>query len=51
MRKCPKCGRELVPYITDPDIVEDFCPVCDEIPAAAKPSAWPAFIDLITPKE
>ena len=51
MSKCKKCGRELVPYITDPDMVEDFCPDCDVIPGGAKPSAWPAFIAMITPKK
>ena len=28
--KCNKCGRKLVPYITDPDVVEYLCPACDE---------------------
>ena len=51
MTKCKKCGREKVPYITDPDVVEDFCPVCDTIPGGAEPSVWPAFTAMITPKK
>ncbi len=51
MSKCSRCGREKVPYITDPDMVEDFCPNCDVIPGGAQPSAWPAFIVMITPKK
>ncbi len=51
MTKCKICGREKVPYTTDPDMVEDFCPVCDDIPGGAEPSAWPTFIAMITPKK
>ena len=40
-----------VPYITDPDMVEDFCPVCDDIPGGAEPSALPTFLAMITPKK
>lgn len=46
--KCKYCGRKLVPYITDPDVVKNFCPECDDIPLGAKPSAWPTFIDLVS---
>ena len=49
--KCGRCGKEKVPYITDPDEVHNFCTVCDDIPSGAVPSAWAAFSDLITPKE
>jgi len=51
MTKCKKCGREKVPYITDPDVVEDFCPECDVIPGGAEPSALPTFLAMITPKK
>lgn len=51
MSKCNKCGHEKVPYITDPDTVEDFCPVCNHIPGGAEPSALPTFLAMITPKE
>ena len=51
MNKCKKCGREKVPYITDPEMTEDFCPNCDVILGGAVPSAWPAFTAMITPKK
>ena len=51
MTKCKICGREKVPYITDPDMVEDSCPTCDDIPGGAEPSALPTFLAMITPKK
>ena len=51
MTKCKICGREKVRYITDPDMTEDFCPVCDDIPGGAEPSALPTFLAMITPKK
>ena len=51
MTKCKICGREKVCYITDPDMTADFCPVCDDIPGGAEPSALPTFLAMITPKK
>ena len=51
MTKCKICGREKVRYVTDPDMTEEFCPTCDDIPGGAKPSALPTFLAMITPKK
>jgi len=49
--KCKTCGRNLVPYVIDPDVVEDYCPTCDDIPRAAEVSAIHCFMNLVTVKD
>jgi hypothetical protein len=50
--KCTKCGGECVPYVVDPDMVEDFCPICDKniIPKGAEISSLYCFEHLMKKK-
>ena len=50
-KKCEKCGKEKIPYITDPDIIEWFCSNCDDIPGGAKVDSSYTMMGFVTKKK